>query len=230
VAAYVRQHHIGLLALFVALGGTAYAASLPKHSVGTRELKNNAVTGGKVKDGQIAGSDVRDNSLTRKDILLAQLGKVPLAVTADNAKHANDAATVGGARVLAFNARRENGTAATEFLNAGGLSLRMTCPPGVAYPQIAANTTKDASSIFAYGTYLGVNPAVESNYDEDGSFGTEDTFDVDEAINSDDNTPNLAHLVYEGPDGSVVTVTLMVDWGSPTAAVDCIVAGTAIAS
>jgi hypothetical protein len=49
---------IALLALFVALGGTGYAAlKLPKNSVGTAQLKNNAVTGAKVKDGSLQAGD-----------------------------------------------------------------------------------------------------------------------------------------------------------------------------
>ena len=41
---------ISLIALFVALGGTSYAAItvLPKNSVGTRQIKNGAVTGPKL--------------------------------------------------------------------------------------------------------------------------------------------------------------------------------------
>ena len=40
---------ISLIALFVALGGTTYAAvSLPKNSVGTKQLKNGAVTRKKI--------------------------------------------------------------------------------------------------------------------------------------------------------------------------------------
>jgi hypothetical protein len=41
---------ISLIALFVALGGTSYAAitSLPRNSVGTAQLKNGAVTGAKL--------------------------------------------------------------------------------------------------------------------------------------------------------------------------------------
>jgi hypothetical protein len=47
--AYLRRHHIGLLALFIALGGTSYAASqLPRNSVGSRQIKANAVTEGKL--------------------------------------------------------------------------------------------------------------------------------------------------------------------------------------
>ena len=46
---YLRQHHIGLLALFIALGGTSYAAvRLPAASVGTAQIKNKAVTTGKL--------------------------------------------------------------------------------------------------------------------------------------------------------------------------------------
>src|SRR4051812_18104514 len=49
---------IALVALFVALGGTGYAAlKLPKNSVGTKQLKNNAVTGAKVKAGSLDASD-----------------------------------------------------------------------------------------------------------------------------------------------------------------------------
>jgi hypothetical protein len=49
---------IALLALFVALGGTGYAAlKLPKNSVGTAQLKSNAVTGAKVKNGSLTAGD-----------------------------------------------------------------------------------------------------------------------------------------------------------------------------
>jgi len=46
--AYLRRHHIGLLALFIALGGTSYAATLPRNSVGSTQLKAKAVTEAKL--------------------------------------------------------------------------------------------------------------------------------------------------------------------------------------
>lgn len=50
IAAYVRSHHIGLLALFVALGGTAYAVeNAPKDSVVSKSIK----------DGQVRPRDVK---------------------------------------------------------------------------------------------------------------------------------------------------------------------------
>jgi hypothetical protein len=45
VLTYLRRHHVGLLALLIALGGTSYAATqLPKGSVGAKQLKAGAVS------------------------------------------------------------------------------------------------------------------------------------------------------------------------------------------
>ncbi len=49
---YLRRHHIGIIALFVALGGTSYAATqLPVNSVGTRQIRPGAVTPAKLSPG-----------------------------------------------------------------------------------------------------------------------------------------------------------------------------------
>ena len=51
---YLRRHHIALLALFVALGGTSYAAvKLPRNSVGTAQIKNHAVTQAKLSTATV---------------------------------------------------------------------------------------------------------------------------------------------------------------------------------
>ena len=57
---------IALLALFIALGGTSYAVTaLPKNSVGTQQLKKNAVTGMKVKDGSLSSADFAAGTLLK---------------------------------------------------------------------------------------------------------------------------------------------------------------------
>ena len=61
---YLRRHHVGLIALFIALGGSAYAASLPRHSVGTRQLKPQAVTAAKIHLGAVTRSKLRDGAVT----------------------------------------------------------------------------------------------------------------------------------------------------------------------
>jgi hypothetical protein len=49
---------VACLALFVALGGASYAATqLPKNSVGSVQIKKDAVTGAKVKDGSLGAAD-----------------------------------------------------------------------------------------------------------------------------------------------------------------------------
>jgi len=55
---------IALIALAVALGGTSYAAtSLPRNSVGTLQLKSNAVTSTKVKNGSLLKRDFKRGQL-----------------------------------------------------------------------------------------------------------------------------------------------------------------------
>lgn len=52
---YLRRHHMGILALFVALGGTSYAATqLSSNSVGTRQIRAGAVSTANIRDGAVA--------------------------------------------------------------------------------------------------------------------------------------------------------------------------------
>ena len=55
---------VAFAALLVALGGTSYAAiRLPANSVGTKQLKKNAVTAAKVKNGSLAMNDFKSGQL-----------------------------------------------------------------------------------------------------------------------------------------------------------------------
>ncbi len=55
-----------VLALFAALGGSAYAAGVvPINSVGTVQLKAGSVTSGKVKDGTLKAGDFAKGQLTK---------------------------------------------------------------------------------------------------------------------------------------------------------------------
>ena len=44
LSTHLQRHLVAYLALFIALGGTAYAAGLPRNSVGTAQLKDRSVT------------------------------------------------------------------------------------------------------------------------------------------------------------------------------------------
>lgn len=71
---YVRQQHVGLVALMIALGGTSYAATnLPRGSVGSTQLKNGAVTGAKLHNNAVTSTKVKDHSLLAKDFKNGQI-------------------------------------------------------------------------------------------------------------------------------------------------------------
>src|ERR1700759_1075733 len=79
---------VAMLALFVALGGSAYAASqLPKNSVGPNQLKKNAVTTAKIENGAVTGAKVN----------VETLGTVPSATNANHATSADSANTAKSA-------------------------------------------------------------------------------------------------------------------------------------
>lgn len=68
---FIRKHKptpaliISLIALSVALGGTAYAAvSIPKNSIGTKQLKNKAVTQAKLANGSVRSTKIKNGAVT----------------------------------------------------------------------------------------------------------------------------------------------------------------------
>ena len=61
--AFVRHNAIALAALFIALGGTSYAAvAIPKDSVGRRQLRSSAVSASKIKAGAVTPAKLASKS------------------------------------------------------------------------------------------------------------------------------------------------------------------------
>lgn len=141
---FLRHNTIALVALFVALSGTAYAVTaLPPHSVGTKQLKDAAVTSAKVKDNAIKGRDVLESSLAQ----------VPSAATADTA------ATLGGIGPGVFGSAvryagidfhpRESTTAYTYFAWGQGFMVPKT-PCAVFYARLNLPQGATATKITLY--------------------------------------------------------------------------------
>ena len=77
MAGYLRRHHVGLLALFVALGGTAFAVTTaPRNSVVSKSIRASAVR----------SVDVKDRAVQPHDLGLARTIAIdgPVAVTAES--------------------------------------------------------------------------------------------------------------------------------------------------
>jgi hypothetical protein len=85
---------VATLALFAALGGSAYAV----HKIGSKQVKNRS----------LKGVDLRKNTLTGKEIAEKKLGVVKRATAADLAQNAIDATTASLAN-LATNAQQLGG-------------------------------------------------------------------------------------------------------------------------
>ena len=76
------------LALFIALGGSTYAATqLPPNSVGSQQLKPNAVTSSKVRDHSLTATDINQAALPKAGALTFKTA----AATAPAASAANTA-------------------------------------------------------------------------------------------------------------------------------------------
>lgn len=76
---------VALLALFVALGGSGYAAvtingkNISKNSIAGPKLQNNTITAKKIRNRTLTGRKVKRNSLTGSEIRESSLGTVPKA-------------------------------------------------------------------------------------------------------------------------------------------------------
>lgn len=73
---------VSTLALFVALGGGAYAASIAKNSVGSKQLKANSVKSAEIAKRSVASSEIENGEVLPPDLqlpapaLLRQSGEV----------------------------------------------------------------------------------------------------------------------------------------------------------
>jgi hypothetical protein len=108
---------ISTFCLFLVLGGgAAFAATkLAKSSVGTEQLKGEAVTKGKMAPNSVNSKKVVNGSLTGEDIASSTLGKVP---SATNAEHADSATTAGSANSASTATNASHATTADTAANA----------------------------------------------------------------------------------------------------------------
>ena len=94
------------LALFIALGGTAFAAGL----IDGKKIKPGSITGKQIKGKSVPGSDLRPDSVRGRQVLESSLRKVPRAARADRSGLANQALTLSPAATASLRDRCPSGT------------------------------------------------------------------------------------------------------------------------
>jgi hypothetical protein len=149
---------VSTLCLFLAFGGVAYAGTkLAKSSVGTEQLKGEAVTKGKLGPNSVNSKKVVDGSLTGSDINASTLGKVPNATNAEHATSASSAdtaksATTAGTATAATNA--DHATTADTATDAETLDGHA---PGEFGPVLVASTTEEVTFAAEAELYFSVS-------------------------------------------------------------------------
>lgn len=166
---------VALVALFIALGGAAYAGvtlsnnsvrsnhivngqvktvDLANSAVTNAKLRNNAVNSAKVKDASLTGTDVAADSLTGAQVAEGTLGKVPSTVQADSATNAS---SLGGAVASEYQRKSgQSGQTLTGQLSqryvggsggftVTGASYPVPLPPSTPVPTLEFTTTTSAT-------------------------------------------------------------------------------------
>lgn len=146
---------VALLALFVALGGEAYAVA--RNSVGTAQIRNGAVTNAKlarnsVHHANLGGRVVRNNNIANNSVWHAQLGA---GVVQRNNLNASLTSALGGARTVRVSAT-------------GSISPHGSSPLVVGCPSGGWVTGGGYHTPFATANVIGSQPAGESNNHPNG--------------------------------------------------------------
>ncbi len=232
---------ISCLALFIALGGTSYAAAkLKKNSVGTREIKTNGVGASEIKAKAVRSSEVNNNSLTGDDINESTLGQVPSAASAVSATSAQTAQTLAGSTITKINYQAQTNTGATQIFSGGGMTLNASCTAGGDITLTAASTVENAIVHAANANITTSTDTDDSDpnrdrsilYAEDDSFDTGQTLDVmpdPTGAAGAGSDSNQSTLTFVNPDGTVVTIQFLTEevTNGLSTANDCFVIGNA---
>jgi hypothetical protein len=160
---------ISVIALVMALGGTSYAAfSLPKNSVGTKQLRKASVTSNRLKNGSVTKSKLNLKGLV--------VPNAKHAVSADTAKTAVTAQTATSAGHATSATSATSATHATSADSASAVAYAHVLPTGALDTAHSKNVS--ASSNPSTGVYClkvavpVVNAAATNDFSSTGHFGT----------------------------------------------------------
>ena len=209
----LREQTLGALALFVALSGTAYAATtLPRNSVGPAQLKT----------GAVRSVDVRDGALLKRDF---KRGQLPAGPRGPRGFTGSDGAP--GPAALALRASFTSGVRALGSL--GGLDFGATCDLDSSNATGFLTVGSTGSTRYTATRFTQVQGGPVTSSQEGGSpIGQ---FNVLGAISADMNvTVQTGILRFSRPNSAeVVTVNAeIVVWGPASEAPGCEVIGTAV--
>jgi hypothetical protein len=150
---------IASIALFIALGGAAVAAGLPKNSVGSKQLKRGAVTAAKIHKAAVTSG-----KLAAKSVVAGKLG--PNAVTPGNIVNGGiTTAKIGAGAVIASSIK--NGVVTTNKLANANVTTAKLADGSVTVAKLGAEVAPLLGTLRSGQTLRGV-------FDVGGTAGTAD--------------------------------------------------------
>lgn len=128
---WIRRHLsfanvVSLIALFVALGGTTYAAAtLSKNSVGAKQIKKDSVRASEIKSRAVGTSEVRNGALLAEDF---KPGQLPAGAKGDRGLQGDKGDTGDTGSFDSVTVQFEQ--AAADLANGANMSYGVFCPAG----------------------------------------------------------------------------------------------------
>lgn len=210
---------IALLALFVALGTGAYAATqLPKNSVRSKQIKNGQVSTKDLKDGSATGTDVKDGSLTGVDVADGSLSGADVTDDSLSGADIDESSLQVKSEVMPISARVPAGTVATPLYSASGLSVALDCGAG-------GSATISRTNVNGFFAEEGRSFSSLPNVLNEGTASNASVISMAANSHIDD------HLTFRrSSDGAVVTADLVLVTTDSQVGTDCLAMGNAFAS
>jgi hypothetical protein len=217
---------VALLALFVALGGSAVAlkgknrvdsGDIKNGQVSSKDLKDGSATGADVADGTIGGADIGDGSIGGAEIEDGSLSGADLANDSVNGADVDEASLDLPAEVTPISARVTAGTT-IDLFSLNGLTISFVCQAGGG---VSINRTQVNGFLAAESRSFGNLPLVQN----EGSASNENLLTVPVNGRIDEE-----YTFRRSSDGATVTSDFTVVTTDAQVGTDCLVMGDAFAS
>ena len=203
---------LAALALFVALGGTSYAAGI---LIGTEQIEPNAVTSGKIRNNHVSSADLRNNGVRSADVADASIAMNDLTGRLQ-------AMVTQGVSGMIDTGGLANGSVTNPKLGTSSVSSSKVAPNTLTSGDL--HTSSVGRSEIATGAAAGAEVAGNAIQGDEIDNGSLNAADVGEVSGSADRNfppiaPGSCEIVWIDPPGpqsfhnSAVVVTPSVGFG-----------------
>ena len=227
---FARTHALGFVALFIVLGGTAFA--LGRNTVGTTQLKRDSVTTAKIRDGAVTPAKL---SRRARAGVRGPTGPIGPAGPTGPTGAAGPAGPTGpqgpGAIALRFSRNEEENPTPVEIGSAGGFVFSAACEgtaftPNGTRAKLYVRTPSAGARVDLSNMQFG--DALVSDF----AVGTSATHTSGAFDDTANGVPSRTFLVaiFSAPSGPVVELSLAISADESADEGTCRMVGTALAT